>query len=245
MEAQELREALSRATPVLPVPDGFRVGTQCLYPSNNSVLVTVRGGVDAFVVSDDGGAALELSNTGYTRHLTDRQIGGLVKPQGLKVRDGTIYSPIVPLKAVPAAVTLVANASKEVADWGTQHLKFRVRRNFKEELTKLLDRHFHDNMKHDSTVIGASNKPHKFGHIIFLPGDKRLIVDPVINDPSSINSRVVANMDVKLAKDPNVLQLIVYDDAAEWQSSDLALLELGATTVGFSSAERTIQRLAA
>ena len=112
-------------------------------------------------------------------------------------------------------------------------------------MAALLDRHFHDNLKHDSRVIGASNKAHKFGHVIYLSGERRLIIDPVVNDGSSINARVVANMDVRLAKDPNVLQLIVYDDTADWEASDLKLLELGARTVGFSRAEATIQRLAA
>jgi hypothetical protein len=245
MESQELQRVLSEAIRVTPMADGLRATTHCLYPSNNAVTVALRGRGNEFVVSDDGGAVVELSETGFTDRLTDRQISGFVKPQGLKVQAGAIYSPVVSLRAVPAALLLVANASKEVADWGTQHLKFRVKRNFKADLARLLDQHFHDNLKHDTHIIGASNKPHKFGHVIFLPGERRLIVDPVMNDPSSINSRVVANMDVKLAADPDVLQLIVYDDCAEWQASDLKLLELGATTVPFSRAERAIQRLAA
>lgn len=245
MEAQQLRDALSASVLVTQMDDFLRVTTHCLYPSNNSVTVAVRGRRDEFVVSDEGGAALELSDAGFHDTLTDRQIGLFVKPQGLKVHEGEIFSPRVNFKAMPAALLLVANASKEVADWGSQHLKFRVKRNFKADLAALLDRYFHDNLKNDTRVLGASNKPHKFGHVIYLPGSRKLIIDPVVNDPSSINARVVANMDVRLAKDPNVLQLIVYDDTADWQSSDLKLLELGARTVGFSHAESAIQRLAA
>jgi len=172
-------------------------------------------------------------------------MGAFVKPQGLKVRKGAIFSPVVSRSVVPAALILVANASKEVADWGSQHLKFRVNRNFKADLAALLQRYFHESMKNDALIIGASNKQHKFGHIIYLHGNRKLIIDPVINDGSSINSRVVANMDVRLTKDPNVIQLIVYDDAADWQASDLKLLELGAKTVAFSSAEAAIRRIAA
>lgn len=245
MEPQELRDALSASVLVSRINDGLRVTTHCLYPSNNSVSVAVRGGAGQIVLSDDGGAALELSAIGFHDAMTDRQISGFVKPQGLKVKDGVIYSPMVAMTAAPAALLLVANASKEVADWGSQHLKFRVRRNFKEDLSELLDRYFHDNLKHDSLIVGASNKPHKFGHVIYLPGERKLIIDPVVNDGSSINARVVANMDVRMAQDPKVLQLIVYDDTAEWQSSDLKLLELGAKTVGFSRAETAIRRLAA
>lgn len=225
--------------------DGLRATTHCLYPSNTAVTVALRGRGDEYVVSDEGGAAIELSEAGFVDRLTDRQIAGFVKPQGLKVQNGVIYSPVVSLQSVAAALILVANTSKEVADWGAQHLKFRVKRNFKSDLAQLLDQYFHDSLKHDAHIIGASNKPHKFGHVVFLPGERQMIIDPVINDPSSINSRVVANMDVKLAHNPNVLQLIVYDDAVEWQASDLKLLELGAKSVGFSRADGAIKRMAA
>jgi hypothetical protein len=245
MEASELREIFSDAIRVTSAGDCLRMTTHCLYPSNNAVAVAVRGGGSEFVISDEGGAMIELSETGFSDRLTDRQLVSFVKPQGLKVRDGAIYSPRVPREALPGALLLVANASKEVADWGTQHLKFRVKRSFKADLALLLDHYFHDNLKHDAKIIGASNKPHKFGHVIHLSGERQLIIDPVVNDGSSINSRVVANMDVRLAKNPNVLQLIVYDDTTDWQSSDLKLLELGAKTVGFSRAESTIRRLAA
>lgn len=241
---KELRDLLAASTLVSQLEDGLRVTTQCLYPSNKSVAVTIRGN-HSFVISDDAGATLELQSTGFSDTVSERKLKGLVQPQGLLARDGTIYSPAVTLSAIPAAVMLVANASKEVADWGAEHLKFRVKRNFKAELTALLNRHFHDTLKHDTPILGASNKPHKFGHVIYLAGERRLIIDPVINDPSSINSRVVANMDVKMAADPAISQLIVYDDTVNWASADLKLLELGARTVAFSQAEAVINRLAA
>jgi hypothetical protein len=244
MTPQNLREMLSSSILVSQMEDGLRVTTHCLYPSNGAVAVSVRGRRE-FVVSDDGGAALELSRTGYQEVLSDRRLKGFVRPQGLKVLGGIIFSPTVRLEAVPAAVMLVANASKEIADWGTDHLKFRVKRNFKADLAAILDRHYHNHLQNDAPIIGASNKPHHFGHVIYLSGDRRLIVDPVINDPGSINSRVVANMDVRMANDPTIEQIIVYDDEAKWQSSDLKLLELGARTVAFSQVESVVERLAA
>jgi len=141
MEVQELRDALSASILVAQMDDFLRVTTHCLYPSNNSVTVAVRGRRDEFVVSDEGGAALELSGAGFHDILTDRQMNQFVKPQGLKVHEGAIFSPRVSLKTMPAALLLVANASKEVADWGSQHLKFRVKRNFRADLAELLDRH--------------------------------------------------------------------------------------------------------
>jgi hypothetical protein len=73
-----------------------------------------------------------------------------------------------------------------------------------------------------------------------------LIVDPVVNDPSSINARVVANMDVRMRGDPKIQQMIVYDDRMAWQASDLRLLRVGTPNiVPFSTAEPQIEKIAA
>lgn len=153
MEAEELHAIFSAAVRVTGVGDDLLLTTQCLYPSNNAVSVAVRGRGNEFVVSDDGGAMIELSDIGFADRLTDRQIGGFVKPQGLRVHDGAIFSPVLSRDALPVGALLVANASKEVADWGSQHLRFRVKRNFKADLAALLDRHFHESLKHDTQEV--------------------------------------------------------------------------------------------
>ena len=94
-------------------------------------------------------------------------------------------------------------------------------------------------------VIHGEFKEHKFANVITFRSGARLIVDPVWNDASSINSRVVANLDVKAAKDPKIQQRIVYDDEEAWQPSDLNLLGMGATVVPFSRSYEVIERLAA
>jgi len=224
--------------------DHLRISTHCLYPSNATVNVYVRGGASEFVVSDDGGAIEEIAGAGFRDRLTDRQIRGAVGRQGLKVENGVIYSPPVSLKALPAAILLVANASKETADLALSRLRMTVTRDFKAALTDLLQRHFHDNLK-TAKVIGHSNKPHTFSNVIWLSGDRRLLVDPVVNDASSVNARLASNLDVKMAADPLIDQLIVYDDTQEWSSSDLKLLQIAAPTVPFSRAEREIVKRAA
>jgi hypothetical protein len=243
-DAAWIKEALCRAMLVSATEDGVRVNTHCLYPSNATVSVVVRGGGREFVVSDEGGALSAASASALIDHPSDKQIRPRLKAYGLRVERGAIYSPPVGPEELPAAILLVANAAKEVADWSLDHLRFREKRDFKAELSSLLRRHFHDNLK-PAPILGSSNKPYKFENVVYLPGERRLIVDPVINDPSSINARVVANLDVRMARDPNVAQLIVYDDAADWASSDLKVLEVGAPTVPFSRAEAEISRLAA
>jgi hypothetical protein len=77
-----------------------------------------------------------------------------------------------------------------------------------------------------------------------LDGERKLIIDPVSNDPSSINARVVANLDVKATGNPNIIQRIVYDDEDDWSAVDLNLLQVGATAVPFSRAGEVIERIA-
>jgi hypothetical protein len=245
MNEASLRKALCGMIAITPVEDGLRVSTHCLYPSNGAVTLTVRGNGNEFVISDDCGALDELSSSGDRKRPSDRQIRSIIKNQGLKVKDGAIYSPVVPLDAVPAAIILVANAAKVVAEWGYAHIRFTITRNFKTDLAELLQRHFNESLKCDLPIIGESNKRHKFRYVIYLPEDRKLLIDPVVNDPSSINARVVANIDVRMAKDPSIVQYIVYDDAVEWLSSDLRLLRVGAPTLPFSEVETTIDRFAA
>jgi hypothetical protein len=240
-----IAEMLCRKIVTTPIDDGVRVSTHVLYPSNSAVTVTVRGGTETVLVSDDGGAMGELISSGLRTQISDRQIFPTVKIQGLRVKHGVILSPQISTRALPAAIVLVANASADVARWALEHIKFEARRNFREDLERLLGKYFHDNLKHDTPIIGASNKPHKFNYVIYLPRDRRFLIDPVTNDHNSITSRVVANLDVRNAQDPHIEQLIVYDDRLRWGASDLKLLELGARTVPFSQAEPEIKRHAA
>lgn len=244
IDPKDILETLSKVVTTQPADDGVRVATHCLYPSNSAVSVVVKGGQDLFVVSDEGGAIHELSSAGLRVDAPDRFIRRIIKRQGLKVDDGVIVSPPVPAAAIGAAIMLVANASKEAADWALDHLKFGPMRHFKRDLSDLLERYFHGNLKHDAPILGASNKAHKFMHVVYLLNDRRLIIDPAINEASSINARVVANLDVRMTNDPLLEQFIVYDDSMEWSSSDLKLLEVGAPTIPFSHAEKEIRKRA-
>ena len=228
-----------------PIDDGLRISTHVLYPSNGAVSVVVRGGKNTFLVSDEGGAVSNISSSGIPAVFSDRMIAAQIRTKGLRVRDGSIMSPMVPLDAVPSAIMIVANASRTIADWGLARFPFVTPQNFREDLSALLGRHFNDNLKNDEAVIGKSNKPHKFGHVIYLQGARKLLIDPVVYEASSINARLVANLDVRMNEDPKISQLIVYDDRLKWKSSDLKLLELGAQTLAFSHAEPEINRFAA
>lgn len=227
------------------VEDGLRVSTHVLYPSNSAVAVTIRGGKEEFILSDDGGAMAEMSGAGLNVCLSDAMVNRRVRKYGLRFTDGAIFTPTVKLGAIAPAAVLLANVSRDVAAWGLTHFPFVKPRDFRKNLADLLGKYFHDNLTHDAPIVGQSNKAHKFTHVIYLEKNRKLLIDPAMNDAGSINARVVANLDVRMANNPFIDQLIVYDDSLKWKASDLKLLEVGAPTVAFSQAEPEIRRRAA
>jgi len=215
-----------------------------MYPSNGLVQVFVRGGASTVIVSDDGGAMSEALSAGIPNIPADGYLNRFLSSQGLTITDGVISSPRVPVEAAPMAVMLVANAAKEMAQWLYDNAKLKRVRDFRKILSEFLEKTFEDRCEHNAFIAGEF-KAHKFANVITFKNETRLIIDPVFNDPSSINSRVVANLDVKAAKNPLIQQRIIYDDEDSWLPSDLNLLSIGATVVPFSKSYEVIERLAA
>jgi len=240
-----VREAIAEIATVGSHGDAVYVNTLCIYPSNGFVQVMVYGNQSSFTVSDNGGAVNELQAAGVDLTRSDASLSRFVKRHGLTFRHGEIQSPVCSRAELPSAIALVANASKDLADWLFDNSKIKRNRDIKAIVRSLLQMTFDRNaIKEDGTIVGVSNKPHKFENIIFLSNDRRLIVDPVIRDASSINARVVANMDVRLANLVGVEQRIIYDDEDDWQPEDLNLLQVGATVVPFSQSAGVIRRVA-
>lgn len=235
-------DAMTVAFKVLEQPDGVTVTTHCVYPSNTFVKVIVRGGARTFYVSDDGGALREIEAAGAEIAKPDKLLARIVTKYGLSISGGIIRSPQVEADALGPAVALVANASRDAADWLFDHARIKHHRDFKVLLRQFLEKRFVDRV-HNEVVVGQSNKPHKFDYMIHLAGGRRIIVDPVVRDTNAINARVVANMDVRAARHENLEQRIVYDDEDDWSAEDLNLLQVGAPVVAFSKAPEVFGRL--
>jgi hypothetical protein len=225
--------------------DGVRVTTHCMYPSNGLVQVTVRGGVETIVASDEGGAVGEALSAGIPLKDYHRTLAHLIRDQGLSISDGVIFTPQIQIEAVSAAIIHVGNASQDAARWLYEHMKIKRTRDFKVVLAEFLKLTFDDRVSHNAIIVGHSNKPHKFANVVLLPNGRRLIVDPAAHEASSINARVVSNLDVRAIRDPLLEQRIVYDDKEDWTPADLNLLQVGATVVPFSRSSEVIRRLAA
>ena len=212
--------------------DGVLVATDCLYPSNGVVQVSVRSAGDRYLVSDEGNALREVSVAGADGSKSSAHFAHVVRKQGLELEHGVIRSPFVSLEQVPLAVILVANASKELADHIFDTWRLPRSRNFKKLLRETLSVEFLNvGPVREQIVLGNSNKPHSFENVIALSDGRTLVVDPVLKDANSINSRVVANLDVQAANHPGIIQRLVYDDEESWGIADLSLLQVSRVPV--------------
>lgn len=226
--------------------NGFAFSTHCLYPSHASVQVFVRGAGDTFYVTDGGGAIREAEAAGAVFGRSDSKFMKLIQKQGLVMKNGVIGTEAIPLGTVPAAILLVANAAKEVADFIFSTFRVAKPRDFKELVRELLTKEFPQLAVREEKVVGDSLKAHEFDNVVHLTGGRRVIVDPVLRDANSINSRVVANLDVFLAKHHGVQQRLVYDDEAGWPTNDLSILEFSQVPrVAFSKATQALRHLLA
>lgn len=140
MNEELIRKAVA-ATTTVSFEDGQGwVRTQCLYPSNSTVIVRVSSGKFSFNVSDGGGALREATSSGVPMTEASRAIARIAAQQGLSFSSSEIISPTVSSEELPCAIMLVANASQEGSHWLLNHIKVRVPRNFRTELAALLAR---------------------------------------------------------------------------------------------------------
>lgn len=225
---------------------GVAVTTHCMFPSNALVRVLIRGVGDSFVVTDNGNSMFELRTSGVPMDYSVRAIRNYLGEREMMFDHGVIVSEAVSRDFLPVVILMVANAASEMAAWMLGRAHWKHTKAFKEVVRELLEEKFHTNKPKEVTIFGASKKAHTFENVIQLHNGKRLIVDAVVRDASSINSRVVANIDVRNAAIEGLEQRTVYDDDNIWPNSDLTLLKIGGSIiVPYSKAPAVMERLAA
>lgn len=224
--------------------DGVTVRTHCIYPSNATVVVSVRGNSNEYIVMDDGRAFREAVSAGADVGRATRRYERIAEKQGLKLSNGVVKSPAIKPEMIPMAILLVANTSKEIADSIFSTWKSSYKRDFKEAVRSLLKQSFTDLSVREERIVGTSNKAYKFENVIHFGDGRRVIIDPVLRDMNSINSRVVANIDLRSAGHEKLTQRIVYDDDERWSSADLSILNVsGVPVVPFSKTQQVIEGL--
>lgn len=222
------------------------VPTFLLYPSNACVQVFVEGGRDSFVVSDGGGAIDVSLGLGSGKLDATKLLKSAAKEASLNVNSsGWIYAKGANLRSLTSIISVVADCSKSAAEACARSFRPESKSDFRKELEEFLTANFGDRLTKQAVLLGGSNKTHRYDYAIKAGGGRLIVIDAVMPDSSSINSAIVSHIDLRNAKRSDVTQRIIYDDRLEWKSSDLSLLEVGATSIAFTYAEQNIDRLAA
>jgi hypothetical protein len=215
-------------------------------PSGSVIDLTIRREADRWIVSDSGTAIEEATKVGIDKPNLGLNVRRAIRSKGLYFRDGRIESPAVEVAALQAAAVAVANTSRDIAEafimLGRDAREYSLDRRAR----NLLISRFHTWVSSKPIIVrGHSEKEHKFDTAWVLPDGRQVLVDTVRNQANSINSAVVANLDVKQLDDPSIIQRIVFDPLEEWRPEEISLLRVGATPVALPQLARSIERAAA
>lgn len=219
--------------------------THCTYPSGGFVDVSILIGRGSAIVTDDGGAYSEILSAGIQSYPTDRMLQSLFYEQGLTFKSGIISAFKVPFDALPVAVLLVANACKEVTHKIYLEAKAEIKRDFRKSLQQMLSLTFSEaKITHNAKIVGKY-KRHNFTNVVHLDQERRMVVDPVFPDDTSINTRIISHLDLKQANKPQYLQRIVYDDQDKWNPDMFSLLGMAEVPlIKFSQSGELLKRAA-
>jgi hypothetical protein len=233
---------------IVEIDNRVDVTTTCLYPSMSAVVITVEGGKDTFLVHDGMRAVREASASGARFEKVSSLLRSAVRPYGLEITEtGAIRSHSLPASDVGAAIVVVANASREAAGLLIGRRRAPVLRDAKQLVRRILLERFAESRVHtDFRIIGASSKAHRFDYVVDAENGSQLLFDIVLPEASSINSAIVANLDVmRRQAERAVVPRLVYDDERDWKPQDLALLGVTDRPIRLSALSRAVERLAA
>lgn len=229
------------------VSDGvYRVCTLVQMPSGSVIALRIRQHGDRWIVSDAGCAIEEANKAGIDKPNLGLNIRRAIRSKGLMFSDGRIEAPPVAIEKLQAAAVCVANTSRDIAEAfimiGRDNREYSLDRRAR----NLLVQRFQAWVSAKPVIIrGHSEKEHKFDNALVLPDGRKVLVDSVHKHANSINSSVVANLDVKQLEDPTIIQRIVFDPTEEWRPEDLSLLRVGAQPVALPQLAKSIARVAA
>lgn len=227
--------------------DGVLVPTDVLLPNGATVLAIVQGG--ARVTVTDGGAALhQLSDAGLPISARVMAVArGTATRYGVSLERGALRTPPEAIADTWAAVVILANAAKAVAEAAIDAARKVERQTFRDRVREQLDKIFGHTSVHPNTPIpGSSTDRHRFDWLIALPGGVRIALDTPVPDSSSINATVVRHLDVRESHNEAIKQAIAYDDRDAWSASAIQRLQLARVPVVVAAAlEPMLRNMAA
>lgn len=221
------------------------IPTLGVYPSGGVISVYATVGKSHAQITDAGGAMDELSRLGKNNPNAIALLKTFAKKNHLFADNrGWLSSQEFPVEHLGAYIAIVASASREAVRFIASAKRPKRQHSFREIVDNQLSSLFNEQLKRHVTILGSVRK-HKFDYGLHLSDGRQLLLDLVVPDANSINSAVVAHLDVKRSGREEYVQRIVFDSEEEWKSGDIALLSIGATAMDYRALPTYLKSLAA
>lgn len=214
---------------------GVLVPTDVLLPNGATVLAIVQGG-DAGdrITAHDGGAALhQVTDAGLPVGKAILAAARIAARQhGVTLEDGCVRTAPEDVADAWAAVVILANATRAVAEAALQAARKQQHDRFRDRVLSQLRRIFVDAPVHAHAPLkGFSEDALRFDWLVGLPGGRQLALDTPVPDSSSVAAVVLRQIDLARKRPEGVIQAIAYDDADAWPSTTIRQLQLARVPV--------------
>jgi hypothetical protein len=231
---------IERAVRVLVVAEesslGVEVSMPVVYPGGDTVTVVVEQSSSGIVVHDSGFAAMRLSQNGIsiTRSIAVR-LAEYAARFNCAFNGGRVTA-IGDVESVGVAASLVANASRSVADYALE-VKRHAESDFRNLVSDVLREVVGKRLRENEELRGISGRNYRVSAVI---------LDETESDPlrfiASVANRAVVPQNFAMLYDlhghyQNVENSAVYDETSDIRSEDRLLLQSTAQVFGLMEAK--------
>jgi hypothetical protein len=189
MNCRELLEMIEAGRACEPSEYGFKLATQCLYPSADQVYVHVaKWGEGGFRVTDGGGISRSVLVHGRDEHALHSGLTEASNRHALRVEGGLLFADAPSSEWLPAAILAVANGASLAASLALGHVARKSERSLVtriyEQLSKVVPAH---HIARDYEYRGKSGKAWRIDCAV-ARSDRPLLVKAVTPHHTSISS---------------------------------------------------------
>lgn len=221
---------------------GAEVTTHVAYPNGDLVRVNVACGADGIFVSDLSAGSMYLAEIGINLNAQQRtRVQTEVAHYGCQFEKGRVFRQCA-RDELPDAIALVANASRTVADYGTE-----ARRQFDADFRlTVIERLRHTvghRLREREAVAGRSGRSYRVGGVVLDRKEVRpLAFIEAFASRNIIGDRFMAFSDLK--REFQAVEMIsVYDDTLPWHEADLNVLGQVSSVIAYSKSELRFREL--
>lgn len=196
-----IADAISDLVRARATPSRTEIALPVLYPNGSHVVMFVYPEGDAFIVTDEGGAAAEAEMAG----VLPSTFGRIARHEAARVGavcDGRAFFFLrVSADRLTPAITILADLARGAVAAALEKLAERPPNRLEARLIDHLEHAFGGrNVQPRAEVAGASNVGHRV-HALVTLGDRRVVFDMFTDHGNSFNAAVSKFLDISHRED--------------------------------------------